>query len=143
MAAMTASISFAVGQTAGPAPLARGEVSGVRSSTKIAPLTSSFAGVSLQAASVAAPRSVREFKATTSAAYAADVDQEDSYGSSAPPPVAGAKLYVGNLPFNVDSESLAEIFQGVGTVELVEVSCKFSKSPEKNFQRLFWLGISF
>lgn len=141
MAAMTASISFAVGQIASPAPLARGEV---RSSTKIAPLTSSFAGVSLQAASVAAPRSAKDVKAITSAAYAADVDQEDSYGSSeAPPPVVGAKLYVGNLPFNVDSESLAEIFQGVGTVELVEVSCKFSKSPEKNFQRLFWLGISF
>ncbi|CAI5982924.1 unnamed protein product [Closterium sp. NIES-64] len=31
------------------------------------------------------------------------------------------KIYVGNLPFNVDSESLAEIFQEAGVVELVEV----------------------
>ena len=133
MAAMTASICFAVGQTAGTTALARVEACAVKSITKIAPLASSFAGVSLQAATVAAPRFSRDLKASTSAAYAADVDKEDSYGSTAaPPPAAGAKLYVGNLPFNVDSESLAEIFQGVGTVELVEVSdANFSNCRRK------------
>lgn len=34
---------------------------------------------------------------------------------------AGTKLYVGNLPFNVDSQSLAELFQESGVVEMVEV----------------------
>eukprot|EP00897_Mesotaenium_endlicherianum_P008559 jgi/Mesen1/7731/ME000407S06967 len=48
-----------------------------------------------------------------------DVGVESSY--EAPVPVAGTKLYVGNLPYNTDSEQLAEIFQDVGVVELVEV----------------------
>eukprot|EP00244_Chara_vulgaris_P007307 TRINITY_DN273_c0_g1_i2.p1 TRINITY_DN273_c0_g1~~TRINITY_DN273_c0_g1_i2.p1 ORF type:complete len:352 (+),score=67.15 TRINITY_DN273_c0_g1_i2:370-1425(+) len=34
---------------------------------------------------------------------------------------AGTKLYVGNLPWKVDSESLAELFESVGKVDLVEV----------------------
>ena len=37
-------------------------------------------------------------------------------------PAAVTKLYVGNLPFNVDSQSLAELFQEAGVVEMVEVS---------------------
>lgn len=31
------------------------------------------------------------------------------------------KLFVGNLPFNVDSAELAELFGQAGTVEMVEV----------------------
>ena len=31
------------------------------------------------------------------------------------------KLFVGNLPFNVDSSGLAELFEQAGTVEMVEV----------------------
>jgi RNA recognition motif-containing protein len=31
------------------------------------------------------------------------------------------KLYVGNLPWTVTSEELAEVFQKVGSVEMVEV----------------------
>jgi hypothetical protein len=34
---------------------------------------------------------------------------------------AGSKLYVGNLPWSVDSSQLAEICQDFGTVEVVEV----------------------
>lgn len=35
------------------------------------------------------------------------------------------KLFVGNLPFNVDSSRLAELFQQAGNVEMVEVYPKF------------------
>jgi hypothetical protein len=48
-----------------------------------------------------------------------------SYESGGSPPAAveeGPKLYVGNLPWTCDSQQLAEIFQDVGNVELVEVN---------------------
>lgn len=38
---------------------------------------------------------------------------------------ATAKLFVGNLPFSVDSAQLAGVFGEAGTVEIVEV-CIFS-----------------
>ncbi|MGJ2543796.1 hypothetical protein ACR8G9_22660, partial [Salmonella enterica subsp. enterica serovar Paratyphi A] len=31
------------------------------------------------------------------------------------------KVFVGNLPFSVDSSTLAEVFEGAGNVEMVEV----------------------
>eukprot|EP00243_Klebsormidium_subtile_P005383 TRINITY_DN2149_c0_g1_i1.p1 TRINITY_DN2149_c0_g1~~TRINITY_DN2149_c0_g1_i1.p1 ORF type:complete len:347 (+),score=30.11 TRINITY_DN2149_c0_g1_i1:53-1042(+) len=65
---------------------------------------------------------------------AAALDEEFSVGTAegadagfdAPPPAPaappqGTKLYVGNLPWSVDSESLAEHFQQVGNVDMVEV----------------------
>lgn len=36
-------------------------------------------------------------------------------------PSEEAKLYVGNVPYDVDSETLAQVFEGAGTVEIVEV----------------------
>ena len=38
-----------------------------------------------------------------------------------PEPPEEAKLYVGNLPYDVDSENLAQLFDQAGTVEVVEV----------------------
>ena len=35
------------------------------------------------------------------------------------------KLFVGNLPFNVDSAQLAELFESAGNVEVVEVMFLF------------------
>jgi nucleolin len=35
------------------------------------------------------------------------------------------KIFVGNLPFDVDSEKLAELFEQAGTVEVAEVSSYF------------------
>lgn len=63
------------------------------------------------------------------AAFAASSDlEQDLYGENdqqsfapPPPPEQGSKLYVGNLPWDVDSRTLAEVFQDVGTVEQVEV----------------------
>lgn len=49
---------------------------------------------------------------------------EEAYleqGSGEAETPAGVKLYVGNLPWNVDSGTLAEIFQEAGVVEEVEV----------------------
>ncbi|CAM6127641.1 unnamed protein product [Calypogeia fissa] len=51
-----------------------------------------------------------------------EIDAEDSEPPPPPPPPAlGTKLYVGNLPWSVHSKQLAEVFQDVGNVELVEV----------------------
>lgn len=36
-------------------------------------------------------------------------------------PSEEAKLYVGNVPYDVDSETLAQVFEGAGTVEIVEI----------------------
>ncbi|BBN18556.1 hypothetical protein MPTK1_8g03420 [Marchantia polymorpha subsp. ruderalis] len=49
-------------------------------------------------------------------------DSEPAAVEETPAPAAGTtKLYVGNLPWSVDSKALAEIFQDSGNVELVEV----------------------
>ncbi|XP_022729366.1 28 kDa ribonucleoprotein, chloroplastic-like [Durio zibethinus] len=46
----------------------------------------------------------------------------DSEEKDSPPePPGEAKLFVGNLPYDVDSESLAMLFQKAGTVEIAEV----------------------
>lgn len=45
----------------------------------------------------------------------------DTDGESYGIPPEEAKLYVGNFPYDIDSERLAHIFQGAGTVELVEI----------------------
>lgn len=45
----------------------------------------------------------------------------DAPAPAAAAPPQGTKLYVGNLPWSVDSESLAEHFQQVGNVDMVEV----------------------
>ncbi|KAF3554417.1 hypothetical protein F2Q69_00011083 [Brassica cretica] len=56
------------------------------------------------------------------------VEEEDgSFADDAPPPPqeqsfsADLKLFVGNLPFNVDSAQLAQLFESAGKVEMVEV----------------------
>uniref|UniRef100_A0A0E0QMQ7 RRM domain-containing protein n=2 Tax=Oryza TaxID=4527 RepID=A0A0E0QMQ7_ORYRU len=37
-------------------------------------------------------------------------------------PPAEAKVYVGNLPYNIDSERLAQLFEQEGVVEVSEVN---------------------
>lgn len=49
---------------------------------------------------------------------------EGSQGEFYPEPPEEAKLFVGNLPYDVDSEKLAQIFNEAGIVEIAEV--KFS-----------------
>ncbi|CAK7328177.1 unnamed protein product [Dovyalis caffra] len=50
---------------------------------------------------------------------------EESFGDGSeetlPEPPEEAKLYVGNLPYDVDSEDLAQLFNQAGTVEVAEV----------------------
>lgn len=38
-------------------------------------------------------------------------------------PPEEAKLFVGNLPYDFDSQKLAMLFEQAGTVEIAEVSC--------------------
>ena len=42
---------------------------------------------------------------------------EDSY----PEPPEDAKIFIGNLPYDVDSEKLAQLFEPAGVVEIAEV----------------------
>lgn len=50
---------------------------------------------------------------------ASDVQEDAQYSPG--PPAQGSKLYIGNLPFNVDSESLAGVFSEVAEVDQVDV----------------------
>ncbi|CAI5472325.1 unnamed protein product [Closterium sp. Yama58-4] len=72
-----------------------------------------------KSAGVASTASFKGVGSVVVRAVAEDVQGGGNYG--APREIPGTKIYVGNLPFNVDSESLAEIFQEAGIVELVEV----------------------
>ncbi|KAH9325989.1 hypothetical protein KI387_006167, partial [Taxus chinensis] len=55
---------------------------------------------------------------------------EGSYDQNYPPIPEGTKLYVGNLPFDIDSEELARIFEESGVVEMVEVI--YDKATERS-----------
>lgn len=46
-----------------------------------------------------------------------EVVDEEEYQEPSP----DAKLFVGNLPFEVDSEKLAQLFEEAGVVEIAEV----------------------
>lgn len=45
-----------------------------------------------------------------------------SEGGDFPEPPEEAKLFVGNLAYDVDSQALAMLFEQAGTVEIAEVS---------------------
>lgn len=49
------------------------------------------------------------------------VEGEESGAEYYPEPPEEAKLFVGNLPYDVDSESLAQVFNQAGVVEIAEV----------------------
>ncbi|CAI0547488.1 unnamed protein product [Linum tenue] len=51
----------------------------------------------------------------------ADSEQGDGDGIEAQEPPEDAKVFVGNLPYDVDSEKLAMLFEQAGTVEIAEV----------------------
>ncbi|CAN7115641.1 unnamed protein product [Brassica rapa subsp. narinosa] len=78
-------------------------------------------------ASSAASRFLRNVAVTDD--FSVEEEEEDSIFSddAAPPPQqeqsfsADLKLFVGNLPFNVDSAQLAQLFESAGNVEMVEV----------------------
>ena len=42
------------------------------------------------------------------------------------------KLFVGNLPFNVDSAQVAQLFESAGNVEMIEVWLKLSYGFSRN-----------
>ncbi|KAF8390535.1 hypothetical protein HHK36_025062 [Tetracentron sinense] len=48
-------------------------------------------------------------------------DGEETGGESYPEPPEEAKIFVGNLPFDIDSEKLAQFFDQAGVVEVAEV----------------------
>nr|GME10201.1 28 kDa ribonucleoprotein, chloroplastic [Ipomoea batatas] len=50
-----------------------------------------------------------------------DAFGEDDEGGEFQEPPEDAKLFVGNLPYDVDHEGLARLFQQAGTVEIAEV----------------------
>lgn len=56
-------------------------------------------------------------------AFSSEFYQEEETASEGDEPSNSPdfKLFVGNLPFNIDSAQLAELFESVGDVQLVEV----------------------
>ncbi|XP_022769856.1 28 kDa ribonucleoprotein, chloroplastic-like [Durio zibethinus] len=52
---------------------------------------------------------------------------------SVPEPPEEAKLFVGNLPYDVDSQSLAMIFEKAGTVEIAEVIYNRESEQSRGF----------
>lgn len=55
-------------------------------------------------------------------------DEEEEEGEQGPyeEPNEDAKLFVGNLPYDIDSEKLAMLFEKAGTVEIAEVSFSYT-----------------
>ena len=66
-----------------------------------------------------------EFESSPAAEEPSVAPQEESLPPPPPSPEEGTKLYVGNIPWSYDSKQLAEVFQDVGDVELVEVPVIF------------------
>lgn len=68
-----------------------------------------------------------------------DWDGEDAegeaQGESYPEPPEEAKLFVGNLPYDMDSEKLAHLFEEAGIVEVAEVWKVYRVLP---FSSLLW-----
>ncbi|KMS97266.1 hypothetical protein BVRB_7g177110 [Beta vulgaris subsp. vulgaris] len=54
-------------------------------------------------------------------AQVSDFGSEGENGGGFSEPPEEAKLFVGNLPYDVDSEKLAQMFDGAGVVEIAEV----------------------
>lgn len=50
-----------------------------------------------------------------------DTSRTEEGGAEFPEPPEEAKLFVGNLPYDVDSQALAMLFEQAGTVEISEV----------------------
>lgn len=63
-----------------------------------------------------------EQPATETAADEFQSGEEQSYEEGFAEPSEDAKLFVGNLPYDVDSEKLAMLFEQAGTVEIAEVT---------------------
>jgi RNA recognition motif-containing protein len=74
-------------------------------------------------------------------AASSDVDTEDAEESSAEFS-EDLRVFVGNLPFSVDSAQLAGLFEQAGSVEMVEVYTLTCPVPTPCLS-IFWVLISF
>ncbi|BBN06904.1 hypothetical protein MPTK1_3g24820 [Marchantia polymorpha subsp. ruderalis] len=116
MAASCISVSMAA-----VAPLAAArsvEATGAKQSARLA-VPSFGAGVRCRLDSAPLARLSLGAEARRVGIVARAADLEEAPAAVAAP--ASTKLYVGNLPWSIHSKELAEIFQEVGNVELVEV----------------------
>ncbi|KAL7153536.1 hypothetical protein ABFS83_04G176000 [Erythranthe nasuta] len=62
--------------------------------------------------------------------WGANVVAGEAAGEGYAQPPEGAKVYVGNLPYDVDSEKLAQLFEPAGVVEIAEVI--YSRDTEQS-----------
>ncbi|XP_020598454.1 31 kDa ribonucleoprotein, chloroplastic-like, partial [Phalaenopsis equestris] len=60
-------------------------------------------------------------------------DLEEEGDDSFPEPPEEAKLFVGNLPYDVDSEKLAHLFEKAGIVEVAEVIYNRESGQSRGF----------
>jgi nucleolin len=63
---------------------------------------------------------------------AAEGGAEEEVGEYVEPPEE-AKVYVGNLPYDVDGEGLAQLFEQAGIVEVAEVSVHSFSYPSASY----------
>ena len=66
-------------------------------------------------------QAVQEEESDVAIGTESKAEQETVEDQDYPPLPEGTKLYVGNIPFDVDSEGLAKMFDESGVVEMVEV----------------------
>ena len=66
-------------------------------------------------------QAVQEEESDVAIGIESKAEQETVEYQDYPPLPEGTKLYVGNMPFDVDSEGLAKMFDESGVVEMVEV----------------------
>ncbi|KAL2509336.1 RNA-binding protein CP29B [Forsythia ovata] len=97
-------------------------------STSFKPLTKSIISLSYNNYNIVNTYSRRpNSKFVRNVAFSSEMDQVeeeedvDFSGSEEPNYSPDVKLFVGNLPFNVDSAALADLFERAGNVEMVEV----------------------
>eukprot|EP01018_Ginkgo_biloba_P018348 Gb_05747 [translate_table: standard] len=67
------------------------------------------------------PEAVQEGESEVEGESEPEGEVEGSYDQDFQPIPEGTKVYVGNLPFDIDSEGLAKIFEESGIVEMSEV----------------------
>jgi RNA recognition motif-containing protein len=67
-----------------------------------------------------ADEEVEEEAVEASAEVAEEAEDVEEVGEYVEPPEE-AKVYVGNLPYDIDSERLAQLFEQAGVVEVSEV----------------------
>lgn len=78
-------------------------------------------------------QAVQEEESDVAIGTESKAEQETVEDQDYPPLPEGTKVYVGNIPFDIDSEGLAKMFEESGIVEMVEVIYDRSTGRSRGF----------